>query len=340
MSKCCYFAQNTTQTMARTDKSPVTSELLHDWSCKGHRTAVGEALLLLAREDQGIYVVNADVTPTARLTHFQQEFPQRLLNVGIAEQNMISFTAGLAKAGLLPFAVTLAAFVPMRCAEQLRSQIGYMDLNAKIIGIEAGVRFGPLGNTHFSMDDLAVARAIPNFTVLAPCDPHQIYKAIAAAAKHSGPVYIRLTGAPGFPVLYPEDFNFRIGEAIEYQAGRDVALVSTGSMLGEAIKAARLLEKEGLSVRIVDMHTVKPLDTGKLEQIFKENSLIVTLEEHSVIGGLGSAVAEYKARFADAPAQLICGLKDEFMAVGSYEWQLEQNGLTAAQVAELVLQTI
>jgi len=321
-------------------RQSITPKILQDWSKKGHRTAVGETLLLLARENEEVCVINADVTPTARLTNFQQEFPERLFNVGIAEQNLISFTAGLAKEGLLPFAVTLAAFAPMRCAEQMRSMIGYMDLNAKIIGIEAGVRFGPLGNTHFAMDDIAVTRTIPNFTVLAPSDPHQIYQALAAVAKHPDPAYIRLTGAPGFPVLYQEDIVFRIGEAIEYREGRDVALVSTGSMLGQAIQAADLLEEEGVSVRIIDMHTIKPLDTRMLDRIMRENDLIVTIEEHSIIGGLGSAVAEYKACFRDAPPQLICGLKDTFMPVGSYEWQLEKNGLTASRIAALVLQNI
>jgi transketolase len=314
----------------------ITTETLQEWSKQGHRTAFGEAMLLLGQANSNVYALTADTTPTARLTNFLKAFPDRLFDVGIAEQNLIDFTAGLAKEGLLPFAVTLAAFAPMRCAEQMRIAIGYMNLNAKVIGIEAGVRFGPLGNTHFAMDDLAVARVLPNFTVLSPSDPHQIYKALFAAAEHDGPVYIRLTGAPGFPVLYPDDFDFKIGQAIEYRPGRDVAIIATGAVLAQAINAADLLQTKGISARVIDMHTIKPLDTATLDRVFRENRLVVTVEEHSIIGGLGSAVAEYKAGFEHAPKQLMCGLGDSFREVGSYEFQLQDNGLTAPQISQLI----
>ncbi len=312
-------------------------ETMQEWSKLGHRTAIGEAMLLLAKENSNVYVTTADLTPTARLTNFLKAFPDRLFDVGIAEQNLIDFTAGLAKEGLLPFAVGLAAFVPMRCAEQMRINMGYMNLNAKVVGIEAGVRFGPLGNTHFGMDDLAVSRAIPNMTVIAPSDPHQIYKALFAAAEYVGPVYIRLTGAPGFPILYPDEFEFRIGKAIEYRPGHDVAIISVGSVLAEVIGAADRLEAKGISARVIDMHTIKPLDTAMLDRVFAENKLVITVEEHSIIGGLGSAVAEYKAGFTHAPKQLRCGLGDRFMKVGSYEFQLRDNGLNASAIADLAL---
>ncbi len=314
----------------------VSMETLQEWSKLGHRTAIGETLVLLGQENSNVYVTTADLTPTARLTHFLTTFPDRLFDVGIAEQNLIDFTAGLAKEGLLPFAVGLAAFVPMRCAEQMRINMGYMNLNAKVVGIEAGVRFGPLGNTHFAMDDLAVARAIPNMTVISPSDPRSIYNAVFAAAEYNGPVYIRLTGAPGFPILYPDDFEFEIGKAIEYRPGQDVAIIATGSVLAEAIGAADLLQAQGISVRVVDMHTIKPLDTGMLDRVFAENRLILTVEEHSVIGGLGGAVAEYKAGFEHTPKQLICGLGDSFKKVGGYEFQLQDSGLTASALAALV----
>lgn len=310
-------------------------ETLQEWSKLGHRSALGESLVLLGKENSNVCVTTADLTPTARLTNFLKTFPDRFFDVGIAEQNLIDFTAGLAKEGIVAFAVTLAAFAPMRCAEQMRIALGYMNLNATVIGIEAGVRFGPLGNTHYAMDDIAVARSIPNFTVIAPSDPHQVYKAIFAAAEHDGPVYIRLTGSPGFPLLYPEDFDFTIGKAIEYRPGSDVAIISTGSVLAEAIGAAELLERKGISARVIDMHTIKPLDTGILDKVIAENKLILTVEEHTVIGGLGGAVAEYKTRFANAPKQIICGLSDDFKNLGSYEFQLQQNGLTASAIADL-----
>lgn len=314
----------------------LSAEILQEWSKQGPRTAFGESLVLLGQENDNVYVSTADLTPTARLTNFKNTFPDRFFDVGIAEQNLIDFTTGLAKEGLLPFAVTLAAFAPMRCAEQMRSALGYMNLNAKVVGIEAGVRFGPLGNTHYAMDDIAVARAIPNFTVIAPSDPYQIYKAIFAAAEHVGPVYIRLTGAPGFPVLYPDDFDYKIGKAVEYRSGSDVTIISTGSILAEAIGAADILQSKGISARIIDMHTIKPLDTEMLDQVIAESKMIITVEEHSVIGGLGSAVAEYKTKFANAPRQIICGLSDDFKKLGSYEFQLQDNGLNSSAIANLI----
>jgi len=316
--------------------SNITLETLKEWSKLGHRNSFGESIILLAKERKDVVVVSADITTTARLKNFQKEFPDRIFNVGIAEQNMIGFTAGLAKEGLMPFAVTIAAFVPMRCAEQMRMMLGYMNLNARVVGIEAGCRFGTLGNTHYAMDDIAVTRAIPNFTVICPADPHEIYKTVFAVADHEGPVHIRLTGAPGFPLLYPHDFDFQIGKAIEYRPGKDVAIIATGSLLWEAIQAADLLENKGISARVIDMHTVKPIDVKMLDSVFAENQLIVTVEEHTIIGGLGSAVAEYKAGFEDAPKQIMCGLGDSFRKIGDYDFQMKDNGLVAEDIAEKI----
>ena len=227
------------------------------------------------------------------------------------------------------------AMVPMRPAEQMRATLGYMNLNAKVVCIEAGVRFGPLGNTHYAMDDMAVVRAIPNFTILCPSDPLQVYKALSAAAEHVGPVYIRLTGGPGFPILYPRDFDFQIGRAIEYRPGDGPAFISAGSMLAEAIGAADILKGRGISARVIDMHTVKPLDTKMLDRVFAENKLIITVEEHSSVGGLGGAVAEYKAGFTDAPRQVMASLGDRFQKLGDHRFLLRENGLTAADLAAL-----
>jgi len=314
----------------------ISLETLKEWSKLGHRSSFGESLVLLAREKKDVVVVSADITTTARLVNFQKEFPDRFFNVGIAEQNMIDFSAGLAKEGLMPFAVTVAAFAPMRCAEQVRSMIGYMNLNARIAGIEAGCRFGPLGNTHYAMDDIAVMRAIPNFTVVCPADPHEILKTVFAAGDHKGPIHIRLTGAPGFPLIYPDDFDFELGKAIEYRPGEDVAIIATGSVLWEAIQAADILEKKGVSVRVIDMHTVKPIDVKMLDSVFSQNQLVVTVEEHNIIGGLGSAVAEYKAGFDKAPKQIMCALSDSFKKIGNYKFQLKENGLLAEDIAEKV----
>jgi transketolase len=304
-------------------------ETLQQWSAKGHRNAMGDSLVLLGEEFSQMCVTTADLTPTARLTGFRDTYPDRFFDVGIAEQNLIDFTAGLAVEELHPFAVGLAAIVPMRSAEQMRVALGYMNLSATVVSIEAGVRFGPLGNTHYAMDDIAVVRAIPNFTVIAPSDVHQVYAALRATLDHEGPVYIRLTGGPGAPLMYPELENFEIGKAIEYRKGTDVAFVTTGSLLSEAVEAAKLLEQQHISARVIDMHTIKPLDTDILDDVFKHNSLIVTVEEHSPIGGLGSAVAEYKAQFANAPKQVMASLGDQFQVLGDHPYLLKKQGLTA-----------
>lgn len=309
--------------------------LLPEWSKAGHRTVMGDSLVMLAEQRPEMVAVTADLTPTARLTGFRDKYPDRFFDVGIAEQNLIGFSAGLAVEGLLPYAVGLAAIVPMRPAEQMRMALGYMNLNAKVISIEAGVRFGPLGNTHYAMDDIAVVRAIPNFTVISPSDPLQIYKTIFAIADLEGPVYVRLTGGPGFPIMYSEDFEFTIGKAIEYKEGSDVAFISTGSMLGPSFEAAKILESKGISTRVIDMHTIKPIDTEMLDKVFAENRLIVTVEEHTCIGGLGSAVAEYKSGIVKAPRQVMASLGDSFKKIGDYDFKLKQNGLTAIDLAAL-----
>jgi transketolase len=308
---------------------------LQEWSEKGHRSVQADTLVMLAADYPEMVALSADLTPTARLVEFKDTYPDRFFDVGIAEQNLIDFSAGLALEGLRPFAVGLAAMVPMRPAEQVRAALGYMNANVTVIGIEAGVRFGPLGNTHYAMDDIAVVRAIPNFTVITPSDPLSTHKALYACIEHDGPVYMRLTGGPGYPVMYSEDFDFQIGKAIEYRPGRDVAFVSSGSLLADAVGAADILEGKGISTRVVDMHTIKPLDTEMLDTVFAENKLVVTVEEHSSMGGLGGAVAEYKAGVADSPRQVIASLGDKFQKLGDHKFLMKQNGLTAPDLAAL-----
>ncbi|MDJ0665119.1 MAG: transketolase C-terminal domain-containing protein [Acidimicrobiia bacterium] len=308
---------------------------LQDWSAAGHRTVQADTLMMLAAEHPEVVALSADLTPTARLVPFKDTYPDRFFDVGIAEQNLIDFSAGLALEGLRPFAVGLAAMVPMRPAEQMRAAIGYMKANVTVIGLEAGVRFGPLGNTHYAMDDIAVVRAIPNFTVIAPSDPLSTHKALYACMEHEGPVYMRLTGGPGYPVLYPDDFDFQIGKAIEYRSGSDVAFVACGSLVADAAAAAEILESKGISTRVVDMHTIKPLDTEMLDTVFAENRLVVTVEEHSPFGGLGGAVAEYKAGLAGAPKQVIASLGDKFQRLGDHKFLMKENGLTAPDLAAL-----
>ncbi len=222
----------------------------------------------------------------------------------------------------------------------MRMGLGYMNLNAKVVGIEAGMRFGSRTHILRLTDDIAIARSIEFYCDFSLWHAHQIYKALFASANHKGPVYIRLTGAPGFALLYPEDFNYEIGKAIEYKPGKTVAIISTGSMLGAAIEAANILETNGISTRVIDMHTVKPIDKQMLDDVFESNKLIVSVEEHTVIGGLGSAIAEYKTQFENAPKQVLCGIPDRFRKVGCYDFQIDQAGLKPEDIADKALKKL
>lgn len=298
------------------------------------RGAFGEILKELEPKIDNLMAVVADVMTSARLVEFHKQAPEKLVNVGIAEQNMIGISAGLATEGYNVFAASFAPFASMRCFEFLRTQLGYMNLNVKVVGLLSGFAGGTFGNTHYGLEDLAITRTIPNMTVLSPADCVETVKAVEAAAKHIGPVYIRLTGVNGSPCVYKEDYNYEIGKGIVLSKGEDIAIIATGTMVYEAVRTSKALNKEGISCTVVDMHTIKPLDTDLLDKLFAKHKLIVTIEEHSIIGGLGSAVAEYKAKKPDAPEQLIIGIPDDFQKAGDYAHMLDKCGLTAPKILE------
>ena len=224
----------------------------------------------------------------------------------------------------------------MRAAEQVRMNLGYMGMNVKAVAIGSGVSMAFLGNSHYGIEDAAVMRAIPNLTVVCPADCAEIFKVVAAAADFEGPMYIRLTGAVGNPPVYTEDYSFEIGKAVVLRAPAAVTMVASGSMVHESLEAAKLLEVAGISAGVINMHTIKPLDTAVLDQAMQASRLLVTVEEHSVIGGLGGAVAEYKSAKRTAPPQLTLGLPDAFDVTGDYRFLLERHGLVAAKIAARV----
>ena len=305
------------------------------WSRLGARATLGQALLEAAREHD-FYVMSADLAQSSGLGRFKGEFPERFMNAGIAEQNMIGIAAGLAKDGTNVFATSFAPFVTMRACEQVRMNMGYMQLNIKTVGLGSGLVMAQLGNSHYGLEDGSVMRAIPGMTVVSPADGAQIVKAVEALCDFTGPVYLRLTGGPGLPVVYEEDFDFRIGKAITVREGKDIAVIAAGTMVYYANKAAEILAEKGIEASVIDMHTIKPLDTEAVEARLGKK-LIVTVEEASVVGGLGSAVAEYLAPKKDKPPQLILGIRDFFPHAGGYPYLLEQCRLTAEQIAEDIL---
>lgn len=310
----------------------ISSKQIKQWSRLGPRATYGMAMLQLMEENERIYALSADLGGSSGLQRAIARFPNRYLNTGIAEQNLIGIAAGMAREGLVPFASSFAPFITLRCGDQVRMNMGYMNLNIKTVGLGSGVSMGYLGNSHYGIEDLAAMRAIPNLTVISPADCTEIVKAVKAASDYEGPVYIRLTGESGMPIIYQEDFDYQIGKGIFLREGNDIAIVATGSMVAAAVAAAKELSKDDIECSVIDMHTIKPLDREILNRISEKVKLIITLEEHSIVGGLGSAVSEYLAEMAGGPQLLRMGLSDSYLKAGDYQYMLEQYGLTTEKI--------
>lgn len=303
------------------------------WSMLGSRGTFGVALLDVASSHPDLMVLSADLGVTAGLERFRTTHPDRFVNVGIAEQNMLGIACGLAHDGRNVFVTTFSTFAAMRAYEQVRVHLGYMGMNVKVVGLAAGLAMGQFGNTHYGIEDAALMRAVPGLTVVSPADGAEIVKSVQALATHVGPVYLRLTGAMNNPIVYREDYSFTIGKAVELVAGTDVTILASGTMVHESVVAAEKLGKAGISAAVVNMHTLKPLDTDAVDRACANSSAIVTVEEHGTVGGLGGAVAEYLATQGGAPRQLFIGLPPEFGKNGDYHYLLQKYGLKGEQIA-------
>jgi transketolase len=312
---------------------------VRNWARLGPRGTFGLALLDAGAEDEKLLVLSADLCTTSGLDRFRLAYPDRFINTGIAEQNMLGIAGGLAKEGYKVFCSSFATFASMRSYEMVRLNLGYMGFDIKVVGLAAGFAMGMFGNTHYATEDIALMRAVPGLCIISPADCAEIVKAIRAAAQYDGPVYLRLTGNAGNPIVYNDEYDFEIGRAVSLREGGDIAIIATGSMVYESLGAAKLLEAQGISAAVIDMHTIKPLDTSVIDRSL-DKRLIVTVEEHSLIGGLGGAVAEYKSGLKNAPPQLILGIEDKFKKAGSYKYMLEQNRLTALHIADSIVERI
>ncbi|MDR1914022.1 MAG: transketolase [Clostridiales bacterium] len=317
----------------------ITSANIRTWSRIGSGGTFGQTLLELAKNNDKVVAISADMTTASGLERFKTAMPERFFNAGIAEQNLIGIAAGLAKEGFIPFAATQAAFISLRCSDQIKVNMGYMKLSVKLIGILSGFGIGIFGPTHMALEDVALIRAIPNIVILSPADCLETTKAVNAASELNEPVYIRLSGGVPNPVVYKDDYDYQIGKAITLKEGDDVAIIATGSMVYNSLKVAEILAEGGYSARVVDMHTIKPLDTEAI-MMSCSAKLIVTVEEHSIHGGLGSAIAERLAPLKVKPPQLIVGVNDFYPHAGEYNWLLEQSGLTVPQIAEKILSSL
>lgn len=294
------------------------------------RDAYGEALLKLGKAHDKIVALEADVGGSTKSAVFGKEFPERYFNVGISELNMVSMAAGFASEGYIPFVNTFAVFLATRGADAIQSLICYDKLNVKLAGTYCGLSDSYDGASHHAITDMAFVRAIPNMTVVSISDAVETEKAVFALADYEGPVYLRLSRAPA-PVIYGEDMKFEIGKGIVLKEGKDVSIIATGTVLHKALEAAELLEREGIHAGVVDMHTVKPIDEDLIVKCAKETGAVVTVEEHSIYGGLGSAVAEVLAAKCPTPMEMV-GATD-YAESGDYDALLEKYGYSAANIA-------
>ncbi|RUS02448.1 transketolase family protein [Pectobacterium polaris] len=308
---------------------------IRSWSMLGSRGTFGLTLLELAQQDENVVALSADLGKSSGLDRFSAAYPDRFFNAGIAEQNMVGMAAGLAAGGYVPFVTSFANFLTMRAGEQVRHNLGYMHENVKLVGLASGVATGMFGATHHGIEDIAALRSISNITILSPADCTETVKMTEAALKYSGPVYLRLTGNMRAPIVYKDDYELEIGRAISLREGEDVCIVATGTMVFYALEAAKLLAESNIDCTVIDMHTIKPLDTMILDRQL-DKRLMVTIEEHSVIGGLGSSVAEHLAAKWKKPPQLILGIPQGYPDAGDYSYLLEQCGLTTNSIAHSI----
>jgi len=302
------------------------------------RDAYGDALVSLGKKRTDVVVLDADLSGSTKTSKFAKAFPDRFFNMGIAEQDMMGTAAGLAVGGKLPFVSTFAVFATGRAWEQVRQSICYPNLSVKIVASHAGVTVGEDGGSHQSVEDIAVMRVIPHMTVIVPADGPETLQAIEAAAEHKGPCYVRV-GRNKVPTLFGEDYKFKIGRAHVFNEGKDAAIIATGIMVAEALKARDLLKAEGIDAGVINMSTIKPLDAGAVIAAARRCGAVVTAEEHSIIGGLGGAVAETLAESAPVPLVRV-GVKDTFGTSGDGEGLLKHYGLTAHDIAKAVKEVI
>lgn len=310
---------------------------IRTWSLLGPSGAFGTAAIELAETNPEVVMLTADLCFFSGLERFKAAHPDKLYNFGIAEQNMVAAAAGFAKEGFIPFVNTYASFCTSRCADQVRVNMSYMKMPIKLIGLTAGYGAGILGATHMSVEDMALMRALPNVTVISPADCTEIIKAVIASAATKDPTYIRLTGPMNTPVVYKEDYDFQIGKAVTIKKGEDVCIIATGSMVYQAMQTAKLLETEGVSCSVVNMHTIKPLDKVAVMEANEKHKLIVTAEEHNIIGGLYGAVTEYLCQEFEHKPVLPIGINDFFVSAGSYNYQMNESGLTAEKMKQKIM---
>lgn len=296
------------------------------------RDAYGEEILALGKENKAIYVVDCDIGKSCKTVPFSKELPEQHVNVGIAEQNACGVAAGLAACGKIPFVTTYAVFGSMRMVEQIRQEVCYPKLNVKIACSHGGFTPASDGASHQGIEDMGILRTLPNMTVIMGCDYNSTRRLVRAAAEHVGPLYIRFT-RDAVPDIYEEDEEFVIGKAKELRSGKDVAIIANGDVMSLALEACDRLAAEGIQATVLDMYTIKPLDTEAVTRVLRECKGVVTVEDHNIMNGLGSAVCEVAAELGCGKVKRI-GILDRFGESAPYQRLLTKNGITTEAIAE------
>lgn len=319
--------QNTEHRIQNTERKPVAT-----------RDAYGEALLELGKKRDDVVVLDADLSGSTKTGKFAKAFPERFYNMGVSEQDLIGTASGISLTGKLPFASTFAVFETGRAWEQIRQTVCYSNLNVKLVATHGGITVGEDGASHQAIEDIALMRVLPNMTVIVPADGVETRQVIEAIADYSGPVYVRL-GRIKVPVVMPEDYKFSIGKAYTFQTGKDANIIATGIMVSVSLKAMEILKKDGIDAGVINMSTVKPLDNNVIIKAAKAGRLIVTAEEHSIIGGLGGAVCEFLAENYPVFVKRI-GIRDTFGCSGHPDELMKLYGLTADDIVKTIKEAL
>ncbi len=302
------------------------------------REAYGKTLVELGRENPDIVVLDADLSKSTMTHFFAKEFPQRFFDCGIAEQNMVSIAAGLAASGKIPFASTFAVFAPGRSFDQIRMSVAYSRLNVKLVATHSGISVGEDGASHHSIEDLSLICSLPGFTVIVPADAIETAQAVRTAAATEGPFYIRLP-RPKLPLVYDQDYRFKLGKAVTMKQGKDATIIAIGVMVSPALEAADSLKRQGVNCRVLNMPTLKPIDEAAIIKAAEETGAIVTAEDHLQHGGLGSEVAQVVVRNHPVPMEFVA-IKDTYAQSGKTSELLQRYGLTAKDIEQAVARAI
>tara|TARA_B100000700_G_scaffold234313_1_gene259723 strand:- start:3082 stop:4044 length:963 start_codon:yes stop_codon:yes gene_type:complete len=304
------------------------------WSSIGPRATFGLSMLDLIKKYNDLMILTCDVSTSAGLDRFRKQYPDNYLDLGIAEQNLIGVAAGLASENFKVITTTFAPFQAIRCCEQIKVNLGYMKEKITMVGLASGLVLGNLGFTHCCIEDVGILRSIPNLKIISPSDSLETIKAIEASLNDQSSCYIRLTGGSNNPIINQKDYDFKIGKSILLTEGKDILIISAGSILNECIEVAETLKNENLSTTIINMHTIKPIDEEAIIKHAKNKKLIVTIEEHNIIGGLGSAVAETISKDNKISKLLRLGIQDSYSKSGSYNYLKKINRLVPEKIIE------